>query len=232
MAINGDNCLTCKVRNCSILKPCTVTTLSAISTFKTSQKFKKGEYLFEQGSLNKGVFFIKKGVVKVEIKSAGGRSFIVKIGGRGGIVGHRGSDNKSIQNYTVTALSEVICCFISTTLFKKILQGAADLEKQLSEEYLNDLKLMELRSLSLAYKTVREKIAEIILLIADLYNYTSKQKSFSIDLTRQDFADLSGTTKEQVSAALKDFERNELIKYSGKKFNFINIQALKAIANV
>lgn len=230
MTISSDTCVTCKVRNCSILKPCTITTLSALSTFKTAREFQKGEFIFEEGAPVKGVYFIKKGVVKIEKKAANGRSLILKIGGRGGIIGHRGHDHLNVQNCTATALSDVVCCFIPMNFFKEILKSAPDLERQLYEEYLNDLKQIEQRSLGLAYKNVREKVAEVLLLIAEIYGYTLQSRGFNIDLSRQDFADLTGTTKEQVSAALKEFERLSYLRYSGKRFYHIDLAMLKSIS--
>jgi len=231
MTVSGNTCLTCKVRNCSILKPCTVDTLSTISTFKTERKFNKAELIFEQGEPTKGVYFIKKGIVKVEKKAPHGRSIIVKICGPGDIFGHRGPNSLIYQNHSATALSDAYCCFVPVIFFKEILNNSPDLEKQLTEEYQNDLEKMEQKSLSLAYKSVREKVAEVILLLSELYCYGPKTKNFSIDLSRQDFADLSCTTKEQVSATLKEFSRNSLIQYSGKKFNFIDVEKLKSLSD-
>ncbi|MBW7839747.1 MAG: Crp/Fnr family transcriptional regulator [Chitinophagaceae bacterium] len=230
MTVNGNGCLTCKVRKSSVLEPCAIGTLSAISTFKNSRKFEKGEFLFKEGEEVKGVFFIKKGVVKVLKEVPGYRTLIFKVCAKGEIVGHRGYDSKNIHKYSGVALSETECCFVPIVFFKEILRDSPDLEKQLMEEYLIDLERMEQKSMSLAYKSVKEKVAEAILLVSGVYDYHVKRRSFNIDLSRQDFADLTGTTKEQVSAVLKEFSRDSLIRYSGKKFNFIDLDALKSVA--
>lgn len=231
MTINGDTCLTCKVRNCSsLLRPCTIETLSAISTFKNSCKFGKGNYIFCQGEQAKGVYFIKKGVIKIEKKVTNERSFILKISGRGEIIGHRGHDGSGIHYYSAQALSEVVCCFVPMTFFKEILKVSPDLEKQLSEQYRIDLERMEQRSFGLACKSVREKVAEALLLVSEFYCYSPKRKVLAIDLSRQDIADLTGTTKEQVSATLKDFERQSWIRCSGKHFSFLDLKALKSLS--
>ena len=224
-----DTCLTCKVRGNSILKPCSEATLLAISHFKAKTKYKKGESIFQTGEPYRGVFLIKYGVVKLERVSAGGRPFIVKIVGNGGIIGHRERNNKFIQHYSATALSEVECCFIPAESFKEILKNSPDLENQIGEEHLKDLAMLEQKTMNLAYQSVREKIADALLLITEVYNYSQTHKSFCIDLSRQDISNLTGTTKEQVSATLKDFARSGIIKYSGKSFYFIQIDALKEI---
>ncbi|MCO6497657.1 MAG: Crp/Fnr family transcriptional regulator [Chitinophagaceae bacterium] len=232
MTLNGNSCLTCKVRKSSILEPCAIGTINAISTFKNSRKYEKGEFLFKEGDDVKGVFFVKKGIVKVLKEVPGNRTLIFKICSRGEIVGHRGYDSRNIHKYSGVALSETDCCFVPISFFQDILKDAPDLEKQLTEEYLLDLERMEEKSVSLAYKTVREKVAEALVLVSNIYGYRGGNRPFSIDLSRQDFADLTGTTKEQVSAVLKEFSRDSLIRYSGKRFNFIDLDALKSLATV
>ena len=82
MVINGDSCLTCKIRDCSILKPCSTTTLTAISNFKSKNKYGKGQSVFAVGDEMKGVYFIKSGIIKVEMHTPNGKSFIVNSNGK------------------------------------------------------------------------------------------------------------------------------------------------------
>ncbi|HRN47438.1 MAG TPA: Crp/Fnr family transcriptional regulator [Niabella sp.] len=230
MTVNGNSCLTCKVKNCSLLKPCTDDTLTVISKFKSERKFDKGEFVFKEGDMVKGIYFIKKGMVKIEKRMPKGRAFILKICGPGGLFGHRGHDQNFYQNYSVVALSECASCFIPFDVFNEILNNAPDLEKQIIKDNLKDLEKMEQRSLSLAFKPVKERVAEGILLLSEIYCYDPQKKGFCIDLSRQDFADLTGTTKEQVSAVFREFSRNSIIRYSGKKISYIDLEALKSFS--
>ena len=230
MTPSGNTCLTCRVKHCSILKPCSLETLAAISRFKANYGFKKGDIIIKEGQISDGVYFIKRGVVKIEKNGPNGRNFIINICGAGNIIGHRGMQGNTIQKSTVVALSEVTCCFIPVNFFNEILKNASDLEKQITEDYLCQLEQLEKKSISLAYKSVKEKVAEVILVLATIYNYEPKKQSSSIDLSRQDLADLTGATKEQVSSVLKEFERNSIIRYSGKHFYSLDIGTLKTIA--
>lgn len=230
MTVNGNSCLTCKVKNCSLLKPCTDDTLTVISKFKSEKKFERGEFVFGEGDRVKGIYFIKKGVVKIEKRMPKGRAFILKICGPGGLLGHRGHDQNFYHNYSVVALSECTSCYIPFDVFNEILNNAPDLEKQIINDNLKELDRMEQRSLSLAFKPVKERVAEGILLLSEIYCYDSQKKGFCIDLSRQDFADLTGTTKEQVSAVFREFSRLSIIKYSGKKISYIDLGALKSFS--
>ncbi len=230
MAIKRYDCVTCKVRKCSILDSCETDTLVAISTYKQARIVKKGEYLFQEGAPIEGVSFIKKGFVKIEVKGKGDRPLILSIAGKGAILGHKMGDEMTFHGTQAIAVSDVQFCFVPYTYFEKIAGDCPMLQKQIIQQFLKELELVKKKAISLAHKTVREKIAEAILLLADAYLYYEQKQSFRVSLCRQDIADLVGTTKEQVSKIIKDFEKGKIISCTGKRFNFIHIAALKAIA--
>lgn len=97
MTPSGNTCLTCRVKHCSILKPCSLETLAAISRFKANYGFKKGDIIIKEGQISDGVYFIKRGVVKIEKNGPNGRNFIINICGAGNIIGHRGMQGNTIQ---------------------------------------------------------------------------------------------------------------------------------------
>lgn len=230
MSLARNDCMTCKVRNCSILKNCDSQTLTNISSYKLSGSIKKGERLFSEGDPVKGIYFIKKGFLKIELNGKVGRPLILSFVGKGTILGHRTNLAHAIHPSSATAASEVHYCYIPGHIFSEILCNSSILKQQILNQLLVDLKLTEKKALNLAHKSVREKIAEALLQIALVYGYEEKKQSFQINFCRQDIADLAGTTKEQVSKVLKELESEKLVKFTAKKFNYINIDALSAIS--
>lgn len=231
MGIIKSECITCKVRSCSILNTCDRNTLDSISYYKQSKPLKKGERLFSEGETIHGIYFIKKGFLKVEVIKNHNRPLIIQFVGRGGILGHRANTEHKIHTTTAIAVSDVEYCFIPLNSFGKILDKSPILQQQILNQFLEELQLIENKAFNLANKTVREKVAESILLFADFYEYEEKKKSFKINFCRLDIANLAGTTKEQVSKIMKDFERENLIKCTAKKFNYLNIEGLQALCN-
>ena len=230
MAITRYDCITCKVRNCSILNSCDTRTLTAISTYKLSKSLQKGEKLFSEGDPVLGVCFIKKGLLKVELNGKQGKPLILQIAGRGAIFGHRANASHPCHTSSAIAVSDVLYCYIPYDLFDEITDNSPVLKQQIINQFLNELQLVEKKALNLAHKTVREKVAEALLLLAEAYEYEEKKQSFRISFCRQDIADLAGTTKEQVSKILKDFEKEGLIKCAAKKFSYLNTARLRAVA--
>ena len=227
-----NDCIICKTKNCSILKECDKNTLLSISNVKLSKSLKKGDKLFSEGDPIRGIYFIKKGFLKVELNGKQGRPLILQIAGKGSLFGHRINTFHPYHSCSVTAASDTQYCYIPTPFFENIIEKSPLLRNQIINQFLNEIELAEKKSVNLAHKTVREKVAEALLLIARLYDYEKKQQSFRIHFCRQDIADLTGTTKEQVSKVLNDFENEKLVKCKAKKFSYLAIDSLHQISNL
>ncbi len=211
------------------MNDCERSAIDAISRFKQTTFIHKGEVLFCEGDIVKGIYFIKKGVLKTEIYR-NQKPLILQLSGRGSILGHRTSETSKVHLTTVTAVSDSTYCFIPLDYFNKILENSPLLKQQLHYQLLKELAIIEKKALHLAHQTVREKVAEALLLLSEFYNYQEQLKTFRINFGRTDIANIAGTTKEQVSKTLKDFEREKLIKCIAKKFSYLNIEALQHIS--
>lgn len=222
-----NDCITCLVRDCSCLKGCDTHTLKLISDHKIISTLKKGEKLFKEGDEKKGVFFIKKGFLRIELNT----KMVLQFAGKGSIFGHRTNMNHTHYNRTATAITNITYCYIPNHIFKEIAFESTTLRQQILDQILNELEITEKKPIQLSHKTVREKIASALLYISEIYEYNMKKNSFRMDFSRQDIADLIGSTKEQVAKIMKDFEKEKLIQYSGKKFTFINTSILQSIAD-
>lgn len=226
------DCLTCKARACSILNNCGKDDLRAISITKEPKSLVKGENLFTEGDLKRGVCFIKRGFLKIELNRKTGHPLILRIVGKGSILGHRINSGHMFYPYTATAVSDVEYCFITYNQFQEIMKKSTLLRQQLVNQFLNEIESAEKRALFLAHKTVRQKVAEALLALANVYEYTEGKQTFKISMGRQDIADLAGTTREQVSKTLRDFEKEGYIRFNAKKFSYLNISLLQNISQI
>ncbi len=224
-----NDCITCKTKTCSVLKNCDNETLADVSQKKNCKEIKKGKILFSEDDIIHGVYFIKKGFLKVELNGKIGRPLIASIATQGSMFGHRVTANQKLHTSTVTAIEDCEYCYIPLHLFQEVTSKSQTLKDQISCYFLKELEQAEKSMIHLAHKSVREKIAIALLMFANYYNYTGK-KSFTIHFGRQEIADFTGTTKEQVSKVLKDFKKESLIKCKAKQINYLNLSQLEKIA--
>jgi len=83
--------------------------------------------------------------------------------------------------------------------------------------YANELKKTENRLRNMAVMTVRDRVAEALILIMD--NFSKKNglgTILDINLSRKEIAEIAGTYPEQVSRYFSEFKDQGLIDLSGK----------------
>jgi CRP-like cAMP-binding protein len=83
----------------------------------------------------------------------------------------------------------------------------------------------------IAQKTVRERLAEVLLLLKENFDLDN-QNNLQISLTREELANMVGTATESVIRLLSEFKQDKLIELQGRKIKFLNIPALKRVANL
>ena len=83
----------------------------------------------------------------------------------------------------------------------------------------------------IAQKTVRERLAEILLLLVNDFGL-DEQKYLRISLTREELANIVGTATESVIRLLSEFKADKLVDLDGRKIRILNVKAIEKISNV
>jgi CRP-like cAMP-binding protein len=83
----------------------------------------------------------------------------------------------------------------------------------------------------IAQKSVRERLAEVLLLLKDNFELDTTD-ILQISLTREELANMVGTATESVIRLLSEFKQEQLIDLQGRKIRFVNVQGLSKVANL
>ena len=94
----------------------------------------------------------------------------------------------------------------------------------------NEIKEREDRLLQLAYNSVRKRVAEALVMLANRYQ-ADKSKPFSMAITREDIASLVGTATETVIRTLSDFKEEKLVEMKGSLITVLNYDKLLKMRN-
>jgi CRP-like cAMP-binding protein len=82
----------------------------------------------------------------------------------------------------------------------------------------------------IAQKTVRERLAEVLLKLRDTFQY-DQEGVLLISLTREELANIVGTATESVIRLLSEFKHDKLIDLNGRKIKLLDIKRLEKISN-
>jgi CRP/FNR family transcriptional regulator len=80
--------------------------------------------------------------------------------------------------------------------------------------------------MELAQKSVRERLAETLLILQETFGTNEEDKTINVNLTREEIANIVGTATESVIRLLADFKKSGLIVLKGRKIEIVKQHAL------
>ena len=222
-----NSCDKCSTKDCFIKQFCSDEYITLISNLKETSTYRKNQYIAHEGSAVLGLFFIKKGKAKVISAGLGGKTQVVRLTQKGGIIGHRGYGG---EKYPISAIAiqESSICFINNdTIYKTFIDNPV-LTYELMMYYSKELRKSESKIKSQAQMNVREKVVDALLSCNSIFNIDSIYP-FLIPLTRQDIADLAGINTEQLSRVITELKKDDFILVSKTEISISNHKSLKEI---
>ena len=94
----------------------------------------------------------------------------------------------------------------------------------------NNINEKEERLLKLAYDSVRRRVADALLKVAEKSDI-SELRPGSFHIRREDLANLAGTTKETCIRTMADFKDEKLIEIIGNQIRINKWTSLKELPN-
>ena len=221
-------CESCIVKEFNSLKSLTRDELMRVSACKTAKTYKKGQVIFEEGETLNGVYCVKDGVCKLTKLSENGKDQVVKLVVKGGLLGKRSLVSEQQTNLSATALNDMEMCFIPKSEIMNDLSKNPKFTLDVLREMAADLKDSDESLVNMAQKSVKQRMAEILLYVND--NFGVDADGFlSIVLSREDYASIVGTATESAIRILSQFKKEGLISTSGKLIKIEDTISLKRI---
>jgi len=223
-------CEQCIVREFSSLKALNKEELLKMANCKTSYTIKKGEPIFEEGETVNGIYCVKDGVCKLSKLSANGKDQIVKLVKPGELLGQRSMISDEPANLSAVALEDMEVCFIPRSEVLQFFNNNNQFSMNIMKSICGDLKESDDHMVSMAQKTVKERLAETLLYLEDTFG-RNEDGSLHIQLSREELAGMIGTATESCIRLLSEFNKSGLIDLNGKKISIIDRSKLKRLAD-
>ncbi|CAG0979633.1 MAG: Crp/Fnr family transcriptional regulator [Bacteroidetes bacterium] len=196
---------------------------------KTTLVCSKNQKIFHEDMPVNSISFIHSGIIKVYKTGINGKNHIIRFSKTGDILGHRGLNTKYYPVSASTIEDSSICLF-PKDFFITFLENNSRVAFKLLLFFSKELENSEIMQFNLAQMNVREKVAETLLYLNTTFG-TDKNNRLNITLSRQDLSDYAGTTKEQVSKILSEFQSENLILLDKKDIIINELNELKKIAS-
>ncbi len=188
--------------------------------------FGKGDSIIKQGMYSTNVVFLRKGLVKIHLKGPY-HDQIVRLVKAPTYLGLPTTIGDKINQYSVTAVTDVEVCFIDIKVFQKIL----DENTKFSNEIILELCHNELESFrrcaNRTQKQIRGNMADALL---DFSDNIFQSDEFILPISQSELANLVDTSRESVSRVMTEFDKDGIISMKGKLIKVLNKKSLVLIS--
>jgi CRP/FNR family transcriptional regulator len=205
--------------------------LSKLTAQKTCAFFKKGQMLMHEGSRAAGVYCIHDGKVKLYRMGTEGREQIIRFAQGGDLIGYRSVLSGETLSASIEALTDTHACFVPKSTFFEFLGESPKFSLEMMRMTAHELGEASKLITNLAQKSVRERLAEVLMIMRDTFGET-EEGNIDVTLTREEIASMVGTVTETAIRILSEFKDAGYVELRGRKIRIVEPRELLRIAQV
>ncbi len=194
-----------------------------------TQDLAKKMFLYQEGKRPKGLYLLKKGKLKAFRINEEGKEYITNLYVPGDYIGYLPLlENKSYEDSAVALEDAEIALFPKDEFMDALCQ-----DLQVAGKFIrliaHNVQEKEERLLSLAYGTLRKRVAKGLLDIHAKFATDAKNKSARVPLSvsREDIAQYIGTATESLIRTLSDFKAEKLVDIQDGKIHIVDVARLQ-----
>ncbi len=204
--------------------------LSSIKERLTEKTFAKRNLLFLEGNACEGAFFVKSGWIKMYRTSPSGTVRSLEILGPGETC----ICNPGARNWTCAltgqALTPCTVWFLAKKDYVTLIETNLKLSHLLNRRFAERLQQASSLIAELSSEDSRKRLAHLLLeLLAKSGRKNCAKGVISIPLTREELAEMIGTSRETVVRQLYELRRQKLIDIQSRKIVILDRQGLKKL---
>ena len=195
------------------------------------RRLRKDTVVFHEGDPGSAFYLVKSGRVKIYKSSAFGREQVLSILGDGQIFGDVPAFDGGPYPATAATMTDVEIFLIRRADFQEIMRRHPEIALKiitvLGARLRHALELIR----DLSFKQVPHRLAGLLLKMGKEHGEPSPAGTvIRLSLSRQDLADIVGTSRETVTRELKKMERAGLIDVNRRQLIIIDRARLEAWA--
>jgi CRP/FNR family transcriptional regulator, nitrogen oxide reductase regulator len=202
-----------------------------IADLFSERQYQKDDYIFLEGEAPEALYVVKSGKVKVLRHSTDGKDVVLRVVGSGHMLGTVAVFDGSGYPGTAQVIEECAVLVVARndclTLVNRFPVFALAVIHDLGSRLRSSAEQIR----SLAVERVEQRIARTLLKLAETAGSDVPEgRVIEMPLTRQDVADMTGTTVETAIRVMSKLRRAGLIRTRRGKVVLVDLDALLEIA--
>jgi CRP-like cAMP-binding protein len=202
-----------------------------VAEVATVRHYRKGELIFEQDAPSDAFYTIASGRVKIFRMLPTGKDLILEVFGRGDPLGAIAVYNDRPFPASAAALEDAVCVVIPRGTFFRLLEEHPSLVRGLLLGMTTRLVELTNRLAELSAGRIEPRIARLFLKLAQDMGREDRGGIFvPLALTRQELADMAGTTIETCIRIMSRWGKQNVVRTEKDGFVIADRRALEATA--
>jgi CRP-like cAMP-binding protein len=207
-----------------------LSSLSELRKDRPTRTLGPKEFLFHEGDRLQDVFFIDKGKVRAYRSTEDGKELVTGLHASGDFVGYMNALQGGLATETAETTETTVISWIPVNDLVTLLHRDRDVAIRFIKMLTHDVREKEEQLVSLAYGTVRQRIAQALLRLRDRYGTGATDES--IQISREDLANMAGTATESVIRSLSDLKAEGFIELKGRGIRIRNEKGVERLASL
>ncbi len=208
----------------------TIEDLKKISSIHDIRIYKKKESIYKEDGVPRGIYFLNKGKVKTSRSHETGKDFITGLYKNGDFFGYLSIMEDANYSDSAEAIEDSEISFIPKDDFISLIYKNAAVSRKFIQMLSDNLGEKEEQLVRLAYNSVRKRVAEALIALNNRYK-NAGDTHFSMKISREDIANLSGTATETTIRTLSDFKSEGLIDINGRTITILSLEKMERMKN-
>ena len=222
----------CYIKESTVFSDLTDEEIEATKRIVRTFRFAKKAVIFHEGEECKGLYVLKKGMVKLLRVSREGKEQIIDLVEPGGLLGVEILYNAPGHSTTAIAMEDCEVCFISKENFEDLLEVYPSIARNMIRALSRELDNAYTRIGLLGLLTAKQRLAHLLYTIATEQGYRNGKARLKLPLSRHEIGELLGITQETSIRLLRSLKEDGIIDIKGKEIIIPSLYRLKTLAEM
>jgi CRP-like cAMP-binding protein len=186
----------------------------SILTQSTTQQYRSGQSIFDQGDKADAIFYLQDGTAKLTVVSKNGKKAVIAILRCGDFFGEGCLTRQTRRTSSARAIRESTIIRVKRSDIVRILQQEPAFAKVFTSHLLFRIGRIEADLVDQVCNSSEKRLARLLLILAD-FGKQSTLESAIPKVDQETLAEIVGTTRSRVSFFMNRFRTKGYIDYNG-----------------
>jgi CRP-like cAMP-binding protein len=194
--------------------------------------FRRGAFLMTEGEASDHVVVLLAGRAKVSSYTAEGKEVVLAVRGPGELIGELSALDEGARSATVSALEPIEALIVPSERFVSFLEDHVRLAILMLQTTIRRLRDSDRKRVEFGAYDTPGRVARRLLELVDRYGEGDGEvMRIDLSLTQDELAGWTGSSREAVSKALREFRDRGWIETGRRSIKVLDVPALRVRAS-